>query len=525
MTKVLVADSLSEVGVGILRDAGLEVDVNTGRSEDELVELIKPYDALIVRSATKVTPRVIEAADNLKVVGRAGVGVDNVDVAAASSRGVIVMNTPLGNITSAAEHALALLLTLARNVAAADCSMKAGAWDKKKFTGVELSDKLLGVIGMGKIGQIVTRGALGVGMKVIAHDPFLPERRARELGVEMVDFDELLRRADFVTVHTPLTDQTRGLLNEAAFKKMKPTARLINCARGGIVDEAALVQALKNGEIAGAAVDVYAQEPLAADSPLRAAPNIILTPHLGASTAEAQVKVAEAIARQIAAFFNEGKIQHALNLSVTLTPEIKPYADLAATLGRLLSQMLGRAPQRLTCAARGKIAGGDTHALSVAALQGLLSSWHDQAVNLVNAPLIAEERGIVVTEEKSLESQDYTSFTRLKVETAEGVHSAAGTVFEGREPRIVEIDGFAVDLKPAGNMLVMFYADKPGMVGKFGTVLGNAGINIAGMDVGRKEKRGRACVALSLDDPVPPDVLEEIRASTGEDGAAYAVKL
>ena len=525
MAKVLVADALAEVGIEVLRDAGLDVDVNTGRSEDELVELIGPYEALIVRSATKVTARLLKFADNLKVVGRAGVGVDNVDVPAASSRGVIVMNTPLGNITSAAEHAVALLLALARNVAAADTSMKAGAWEKKKFTGVELSGKLLGVIGMGKIGQIVSRAALGMGMKVIAYDPFLPERRAMELGVEMVELDGLLGQADFVTVHTPLTEKTRNLLNEEAFGKMKPTARLINCARGGIVDEAALVRALNDGRIAGAALDVFEQEPLPEDSPLRSARNIILTPHLGASTAEAQVKVAEAIARQVAAFFNEGKIQHALNVSVTVTPQIQPFADLAETLGRFLSQIVGRPPQRLTCNTRGKIADGDTRALTVAALQGLLSNWHDQSVNLVNAPLVAEERGLAVTEEKSLDSRDYASLVRIEVETAEGVHSAAGTVFEGRQPRIVEIDGFGVDLKPGGTMLVMFYPDQPGMVGRFGTILGNAGINIAAMDVGRKEKHGRACVALSLDGPVPPPTLEEIRVCAGEGGLAFLVSL
>jgi len=524
MAKILVADALSEAGVNILRDAGLEVNVDTGRTEDELVKIIAPYEGLIVRSATKVTARLIGAAENLKLVGRAGVGVDNIDVAAASNRGVMVMNTPLGNITSAAEHALALLTALARKVSAADSSMKGGAWDKKKFTGVELCGKTLGVVGMGKTGQIVTRAAIGMGMKVVTYDPFLPERRATELGVETVAFDSLLAQADFITIHTPLTDRTRGLLNAAAFAKMKPAARVINCARGGIVDEADLVAALKAGRIAGAALDVFEQEPLPEDSPLRDAPNIILTPHLGASTEEAQIKVAEAIAHQFAAFFNEGKIQHALNLTVTLTPELEPFAGLTETLGRFLSQVLSSPPQRLTCAVRGKIAAGDTRALSVSALQGLLSHWHDQSVNLINAPLVAEERGITVTEEKSLDTKDYTNLVRLKVETAEGVLSVAGTVFEGREPRIVEIDGFGVDLKPEGIVLLLFYPDQPGMVGKFGTILGNADINIAGMDLGRKEKRGRACIALSVDDPVPPEVLEEIRTATVT-GEVFLVRL
>lgn len=524
MARILVADKLSETGVAILRDAGLDVDVNTGNTEAELIEIIGQYDGLVIRSATKVTAAVLEAAENLKVVGRAGVGVDNVDVAAASSRGIIVMNTPLGNITSAAEHAFALLLALARRIPAAAHSMKSGAWDKKKFTGVELCDKTLGVIGMGKIGQLVARAAVGLGMKVVAHDPFLPKRRATELGIEMQELDDLLPRADFVTVHTPLTDKTHGLLNAQAFAKMKPTAYVVNCARGGIVDESDLVDALHEGRIAGAALDVFQKEPLAEDSPLRSAPNLILTPHLGASTQEAQTKVAESIARQFAAFFNEGKIQHALNLSVTLTPEIKPFADLAQTLGRLLSQLASKPPQRLTCAARGRIAGSDTHALAVCALQGLLSHWQDETINLVNAPIVAEERGIVVTEEKSLDTRDYACLVRLEVDTGDSVSSAAGTVFEGREPRIVEINGFDVDLKPGGIMLVLFYPDRPGMVGKFGTILGNAGINIAGMDVGRKEKRGPACIALSVDDPVPPHVLDQIRATTGG-GQAHLVRL
>jgi len=525
MPKVLVADSLSDVCIAILRDAGLDVDVNTGRSEEELVRLISAYDAMVVRSATKVTARILEAADRLKVVGRAGVGVDNVDVPAASRKGVVVMNTPLGNITSAAEHAVAMLLALARNVAPADASMKRGEWEKKKFTGVELAEKTLGVVGMGKVGQIVARAAIGLGMSVCAYDPFLPERRAKELGVELVELDALLERSDFVTIHTPLTDKTRGLIGAAALAKMKPSSRLVNCARGGIVDEAALVEALNHGRLAGAALDVFDAEPLPADSPLRSARNIILTPHLGASTEEAQIKVAEAIARQIGAFFKEGRIQHAVNLSVTLTPELEPFAKLSETLGRLLSQILSGPPQSLTCSARGRIAAGDTHALAVFALQGLLSHWREQSVNLVNAPLVAEERGIAVTEEKSLESADFASVVRLEVKGPRATQSAAGTVFEGREPRIISIDGFTVDLKPEGTVLVMFYPDRPGMVGKFGTILGNAGINIAGMDVGRRERRGRACVALSVDDPVPRPVLEQIRTCTGPDGEAHLVEL
>ena len=521
--RVLVADSLSEVGVQIMRDAALRVDVKTGLSEDELTELIGEYDALIVRSKTHVTARILDAADRLKIVGRAGVGVDNIDVEAASRKGVIVMNTPLGNISSAAEHAFALLMTVARNVAAADAAMKAGRWDKKQFTGVELCGKTLGIVGMGKVGQIVARVAQGLDMKVLAYDPFLPAKRARELGVELAGLDDVLARADFLTVHTPLTEKTRGLLNGEALAGMKPTARLINCARGGILDEAALVKALEEGKLAGAALDVFEQEPLPEESPLRSAPNIILTPHLGASTEEAQIKVAEAIAHQIGAFFTEGKIQHAVNLGVTLTPEIEPFAELARTMGHFVSQMLSAPPVSLKCTARGKLASGDTRSLTVSTLQGLLMNWHDQTVNMINAPLVAEERGITVTEEKTLDSPDYAGLFRIEVETEKAVHSAAGTVFEGREARLVEIDGFEMDIRPGGPVLVMFYPDKPGMVGKFGTILGSADINIASMDVGRKEKHGRACVALSVDDPVPADVLEQMRECTGI-GETYLIE-
>lgn len=521
--KVLVSDSLSDVGIQIMRDAGLDVDVNTGLSEDELIKIIGAYDALIIRSATTVTPRLLAAATRLKLVGRAGVGVDNVNLDAATHKGVIVMNTPLGNITSAAEHAVALLMAVARNVSAADASVKAGKWEKKKFTGVELNGKTLGVIGMGKVGQIVTRAAHGLGMKVIALDPFLPERRARELNIELAQLDTVLAQADFLTLHTPLTETTRNLINAENLAKMKPTARLVNCARGGIVDEAALITALESGAIAAAAMDVFSAEPLPQDSPLRSAPNLILTPHLGASTEEAQVKVAEAIARQAVAYFNEGKILNAVNMGVTLTPEIQPFADLARTMGHFVSQMLAAPPVSLRCFARGKLASGDTQPLTVSALQGLLMNWHDQPVNMVNAPIVAEERGLTITEEKSLNSPDYANLFRIEVRTEKTVHSLAGTVFEGRQARLVEVDGFEMDIRPGGNILIMFYPDRPGMVGKFGTILGNAKINIASMDVGREQKHGRACVLLVVDDPVSPELLDQIRTAT-EGGEAHLVK-
>jgi len=523
--RVLVADTLEDVGLRLLDEGGLSVTVDVGRGEDELASMLCDYDALIVRSATKVTARMLSETERLKLIARAGVGVDNVDVDAASRKGIVVMNTPWGNITSAAEHAIALMAALARQIPDAHASMRAGKWDKKRFMGVELAGKVLGVIGMGKVGQIVARAAKGLGMRVMVYDPFLPERRARELDVSPADLDTVLAQSDFLTIHTPLTEKTRGLINRETLARMKPTARLINCARGGIVDEAALVQALRDGKIAGAALDVFEKEPLPPDSPLRSAPNIILTPHLGASTVEAQLKVAEQIARQVVAFFREGKIINAVNVSVTLTPEMEPFADLARILGRFLSQLLDAPPSHVTCQARGKLAGEDIQALTVSALQGLLMNWHDEAVNMVNAPYVAQERGIVVTEEKTPESPNYSSLLRLEVETPAGVHSVAGTVFEGRQSRLVEVDGFEMDMRPNGLMLVLFYPDRPGMVGRFGTILGDANINIAGMDVGRKEKRGRACICLSVDDPVPPEVLERIRECTGPGGEAHLVEM
>jgi D-3-phosphoglycerate dehydrogenase len=526
VARVLVADKMSEAGVKILREGGLEADVKTGLSEDELATAVRDYEGVIVRSATKVTRRVIEAADGLRLVGRAGVGVDNIDLEAATQRGVVVMNTPLGNITSAAEHALALMTALARHVPAADAKMKEGGWDKKKFTGVELTGKTLGVVGLGKIGTIVARVARAFPMRILVHDPYLNPKRAEELDVELADLDRLLKESDFVTLHVPLNDSTRGLIGKDALAKMKPTARLINCSRGGVVDEDALAEALRDGRIAAAALDVYATEPLPAESPLRAAPNIILTPHLGASTAEAQEKVAEDLARQFVDYFARGEIKNPVNIEVTLKPHLAAFADLAEALGRFASQIVSTGVSRVECGCYGEVgrSAEDAHVLAVFALQGVLAGRVDARVNLVNVGRIAESRGIELTERRADQARTYRNVVTVRL-VADGVErKVSGTLFEGREVRIVGIDGFDIDVKPAPWMLLMMYPDRPGMVGRFGSILGEAGINIAGMAVGRREKSGLAAVVLTVDDPVPDGILEKIRGAV-EAREVYRVEL
>jgi len=512
MPKILVADKISPAGVDILKDAGLEVDVNTGLSEDQLVGIAGEYEGIIVRSASTITGRIIKAALRLRLIGRAGVGVDNIDLEAATAAGVVVMNTPYGNITSAAEHSLALLLSLARHVPEASAKMKAGGWDKKQFTGVELTGKTLGVVGLGKVGSIVARAAQSLSMRVLVNDPFLNPERARELDVEPCDLEALLKRSDFITLHVPLSEATRSLVSTEQFAMMKPTARLINCARGGVVDEKALVAALAEGRIAGAAVDVFASEPLPADSPLRDAPNIILTPHLGASTTEAQEKVSEDLARQFVAFFAEGEIQNPVNLAVTLKPRLAPYANLAEMLGKFAAQIAPCAVERVECDCFGDIgkSADDAQVLAVFALQGVIGNTVDARVNLVNVGRIAESRGIALNVQHSEQSRMFQNIVVVRVLGDGGERSVTGTLFADNEPRIVRIDSFDIDLRPSEEMLMMAYPDRPGMVGKFGTILGEADVNIAGMSVGRREKRGKAVVVLTVDDAVNDDVLEKV---------------
>jgi D-3-phosphoglycerate dehydrogenase len=515
MPKILVADKITQAGIDILTGAGFDVDVKTGQSEDQLVESAAQYDGIIVRSASKITKRIVDAADKLRVVGRAGVGVDNIDRDAATARGVVVMNTPLGNITSAAEQALALMMSLVRHTPSADASMKAGEWDKKRFTGSELSGKTMGIIGLGKVGAIVNRVSQALGMKVLVHDPFINPKRAEELDVELRDVDSLLKDADIVSLHVPLTDDTRGLINTERLNLMKPTARIVNCARGGVVDEDALADALKEGKIAGAALDVFATEPLPASSPIRSLPNVILTPHLGASTDEAQEKVSEDLARQFVAFFNKGEIQNPVNLAVTLKPHLSAFAQLAETLGKFASQVVPGGVSQVEVGCYGEIGrnADDAHVLSVLALQGVLASQTDMRVNLVNVGRIADSRGIELTERRAEKARSYKNVLAVKVTAGSVSRTVTGTVFEGGESRILGIDNTAIDLRPAPWMLLMKYPDVPGMVGKFGSILGDAKINIAGMQVGRREKSGAAVVILTVDDPVPDMVLARLRTA------------
>jgi len=530
--KVLIADALNDKGAGILVDGGLDTDTQPGLkpgaaalSEDQLVEIIGNYDGLIVRSATKVTPRIIAAAKKLKIIGRAGVGVDNVDLKAASAAGIIVENTPLGNITSAAEHALALLFSSARHIAKGDKSMKAGKWEKKGLTGVELTGKTLGIIGMGKIGSIVLRVAKALDMTVNVFDPYLTDARAKDLDVAKVDIDTLCKNADFITIHTPLTPETKNLINKDRLKLMKKSTRIVNDARGGIINEADLAEALKAGIIGGAALDVFEKEPLIEDSPLRGLDNCLLTPHLGASTEEAQERVAEDIAKQFVEYFRDGVIRNAVNLAVQLNPALAPYAKLAETLGNMAAQMSKGTVTTLKVTINGKLAAGDTREISLCALKGLLSRTTDDPITMVNVTATAQQRGVELIENKSETAQNYTNLVVVTAETGKGAVTIAGTCFDGQDGRIVKINDFDIaDLKPAPIILLMFYPDRPGMVGKIGSILGEADVNIAHMAVGRREKRGQAVVALTLDDEVKPEVLKKIGDAIKSD-ELFAIKL
>jgi len=523
--KILIADPLNDRGSAILKEGGLQAETHAGLKEDQLCEIIGNYDGLIVRSATTVTPKIIAAAKKLQVIGRAGVGVDNIDLKAATAAGIVVQNTPLGNITSAAEHAIALLFASARNIAKADKEMKAGKWGKKGLTGVELSGKALGIIGMGKIGGIILRVAKAMDMQVLVYDPFLTDARAKDLEVQKLDLESMLKQADFVTIHTPLTPETKNLINKDRLKLMKKSARIVNDARGGIINEADLYEALKNGTIAGAALDVFEAEPLAADSPLRTLENITLTPHLGASTEEAQERVAEDIAKQFVEFFRDGIIRNAVNLAVQVNPALAPYVKLSEMLGSFAAQISKGPVSKLKVGINGKVAAGETREISLCALKGLLKRTTTDPITMVNVTGIANQLGVELIENKSEKAATYTNLIEVTAETASGSVTVAGTCFDGQEGRIVRINDYDIaDLKPSPIILLMFYPDRPGMVGKIGTILGEADINIAHMAVGRREKRGQAVIALTLDDAVPAPVLEKIRKAITVDDM-FAINL
>jgi len=511
MPKVLISDDLSPRAAEIFRDRGIEVDVETGLGEDELIARIGAYDGLAVRSATKVTSKVLEAAGNLKVVGRAGIGVDNIDVDAATQRGIVVMNTPVGNSITTAEHAIALMLALARELPAANASTQAGKWEKKRFLGVEVTGKTLGLIGAGNIGSIVASRAQGLKMRVIAYDPFLSPERAEDLGMEKVELDELYARADFVTLHVPLTDTTRNLIDKAAFAKMKKGVRLVNCARGGIVVEDDLLAALESGQVAGAALDVFTVEP-ARENVLFGRDDVIATPHLGAATTEAQEKVALQVAEQMSDYLLSGAVTNALNMPAVTAeeaPRLRPYMALAELLGSFAGQLTETGLRAFRVEFEGHVAELNTKPIVAAALTGLLRPLLD-SVNMVSAPVIARERDIRCTEVKRDEPVDYETLIRITVTTERMSRSVAGTLFGGSRPRIVEIKGIPIEAEIGPHMLYLTNRDKPGVIGDLGRTLGEAKVNIATFHLGRADEGGDAIALLQIDQAVDKELLDRL---------------
>ncbi len=514
--KVLISDAMDPRAAAIFRERGIEVDEITGQSPDELAAMVGDYHGLAIRSSTKVTPKILDAATKLKVVGRAGIGVDNVDIPAATARGVVVMNTPFGNSITTAEHAIALIFALARQLPEADASTQAGKWEKNRFMGVEVTGKTLGLIGAGNIGSIVAARALGLKMKVVAYDPYLTPERAVELGVDKAELDELLRRADFVSLHTPLTDQTRNILSAENIAKTKKGVRIVNCARGGLIDEAALKDALDSGQVGGAALDVFATEP-AKDSPLFGTANFISTPHLGASTSEAQVNVAIQVAEQMSDFLLLGGVTNAINkpsLSAEEAPRLRPYMALAENLGRLVGQILGEDIRSVAIEVEGAAAQLNQKPITGAVLAGLMGTY-SQTVNMVNAPVLAKQRGLDVREIRHDREGDYHTLVAVEVGTSNGPRRVAGTLFGNKAARLVELFGVEIEAELDGQMIYIVNTDTPGFIGKLGTALGEAAINIATFNLGRRTERGEAVALVAVDGDVPAVVVEQLCALDG----------
>ncbi len=514
--KVLVSDNLAPIGVKILQDAGLEVDVKTGLAPEELKKIIGEYDGLVIRSATKVTAEIIEAGEKLRVVGRAGIGLDNVDIPTASKKGIIVMNAPDGNATTAAEHAIAMMMAATRNIPQATASMKAGKWEKKKFQGREVTGKTVGIIGIGRIGRIFADRAQGLRMKVIAFDPHMTKEQVEKLGIELVSLNELCERADFISVHVPLTPETKHLVGAEQFKRMKKEMIFVDCARGGVVEETALAEALKSGQIRGAALDVFEVEPTTHENcPLLALDNFICTPHLGASTAEAQENVAVAIAEQVAAYLNYGTVTNAVNVpsvSAEVLSQVGPFVTLAEMLGSLHMQIAKGGVQEINIEYCGDLAEMITTPVTVAFLKGLFTPILKDAVNYVNAPIIAKERGIRVIESKTTKSDDFLNLLAIRVKTSEGENVLAGTVFGRKEPRLVRLNTFRLEALPSGPMLFVHNNDVPGVIGRLGITLGEGGVNISRMTVGREQASGRNVILLNTDTLVSKEQLQKVRA-------------
>lgn len=536
MFKVLVSDPLAKEGLARLKAAAeagaeLEVDIKTGLSKEELLRIIPEYDGLIVRSETKVTAEVIQAATKLKVVARAGVGVDNINVDAATERGVIVVNTPNGNTIAACEQAFTLMMATARKVVEANNSLKGGKWERKQFMGVELAGKTLGIVGLGRIGTEIAKRAAAFGMKSIAYDPFVLPAYAEKQGIEMVSLPEIYKQADFITVHSPLLPETQHMINGAAFEQMKSGVRIINAARGGIIDEDALLEALNSGKVAAAGLDVFEQEPPVLDAPLLHHPNVIVTPHLGASTQEAQIKVAVDAADSVVAALNGELVPNAVNLpglSREALAELKPYLTLSEKLGRLATALSDGPIERVEIWCQGANMPNHTKLIGMAALQGLLQGTVSETVNLVNARSTAQGRGLEVVEQATEEEGQFSGLTvSLRAQSrgntggpVSGLRTFDGTLING-EPRIVRINGYPVEVAPVGYLLISRHTDVPGIIGKVGTALGNYGINIASMDVGRKERGGEAVMILSVDDPVPPEILQELSKIKGVENLRF----
>jgi len=511
--KVLISDALSPAAVQIFKDRGVDVDFQPtlGKDKDKLAEIIGNYDGLAIRSATKATAKILANAKNLKVIGRAGIGVDNVEIPAATARGIIVMNTPFGNSITTAEHAITLMLALARQIPQADASTQAGKWEKNRFMGVEITGKTLGVIGCGNIGAIVADRALGLKMKVIAFDPFLSPERAKDIGVEKVELDDLLRRADFITLHTPLTDKTRNILDATAINKTKKGVRIINCARGGLVDEAALRAALDSGHVAGAAFDVFVEEPAKANV-LFGHPNVICTPHLGASTSEAQENVALQVAEQMSDYLLTGAITNAINFpSITAeeAPKLKPFIELAEKLGSFAGQLTESNIAKVQITYEGTVAEMKVKALTAAALSGLLRPMLGD-VNVVSAPVVAKERGMVVDEVLRAAESDYESVITVTVTTDNMERSVSGTVYADGAPRLVNIKGIRVDAEFGKSMIYITNEDKPGFIGQFASLLGDAKVNIATFHLGRNQQGGDAIALVEVDGKVPAETLAKV---------------
>ncbi len=514
MYRILISDPLSEAGIEKLRNiAEFDVEVNTSLTPEELREVVKEFDALVIRSATKVTSDIINAGEKLKVIARAGIGLDNVDIDAATRKGIVVMNTPEGNVITTAEHTIAMILAVSRNIPQANTSLKSGKWEKKKFRGKEVFNKVLGIIGVGRIGRVVADRARGLKMRVIAYDPYISPEVVERLGIEAVSLDELLARSDYITVHTPLTQETKDLLNKNTLQKVKKGVFIINCARGGIVNEADLVEAINEGIVAGAAVDVFTVEPPPLDHPLLQHEKVIVTPHLGASTEEAQENVALAVADQVIDYLLKGTIRNAINaptIDGEVLANLRPYLTLSEKLGCLVSQITKGAPNEINIEYVGDVTELDRQPLTISIVKGLLSTYMKDEVNFVNAIALAKERNISISETTRKETEDFTNLIMVQLTTNEDKNMVAGTIFGKKDARLVRINDFRLEAEMEGNLLLIYNIDTPGTIGAIGTCLGKHNINISMMDVGQVLEKGQNIILLRTDTPVPDNVVKEL---------------